>query len=175
MCSLLNNTLNSFCIYCGNYAHQRTYSIAAIPHDRQASIVTNVFRNRSTPLTCPFQLGNLHTTLTPYSISWEVNDGRTIPIPVRDPERLSSDNTELTVMIENSNDSRTFQCSLELRRCNDGCAPLIYLGPLISFEVFGKGLYCYIDSITLTFSCRAESDNHKSKIPRNTVWKSGTF
>ncbi len=102
-------------------------------------IVTNVFRERPAQLTCPFELGNLRTTLNPYSISWE--EGVMFPVPVTDPAQLSPGNTVLTVSINDSTDSRTFQCVLELSRCEGGgivCPMRRYHGPLMELQVFGK-------------------------------------
>ena len=122
------------------------FPFAAVPQSFPDEIPTNVFRNIPTQLVCPFEQGNLHRTLVPYFITWQQIDGEgTLPVLVTDSDRLSSDNTILTVSINDSTDSRTYQCVLDLKRCdldmNTECNTRPpYQGPLLRFQIFGKKL-----------------------------------
>ncbi len=64
--------------------------------------------------------------------------GGMFPEEVMDPDRLSPDNTMLTVSIESS---RIYQCVFDLRRCNNAilvCPSVRYRGSLEQLHVFGK-------------------------------------
>ena len=130
------------------------FSFAAVPALTFSNEnLINVFRKTPTELMCPFSLGNLRRTLVPYLITWQQTDGEeTLPVQLMDSDdRLSSENTILTVSINDSTASRTYQCALDLKRCdldmNTTCnATLSYKGPLLQFQIFGKEL-TYCDSI----------------------------
>ncbi len=128
------------------------YFAAIPPSFEDVPRTTNVVRNTPTQLTCPFELGNLRTTLTPYSISWEESmGGGMFPMEVMNTDQLSPDNTMLTVSIESFNDSRIFQCVFDLSRCSNAtllCPPVRYRGPIEQFQVFGKSIF-YLIAITV--------------------------
>ena len=111
------------------------------PSLQDTAMTLNVFRNKQVQLTCPFELGRLQRTLTPYSISWERSDGMST-VPVTSSAQLSPDNTMLTTSITNS--LETFRCVLDLQRCdlitNTACSSTMrYLGTF-EFQLFGKNV-----------------------------------
>ena len=108
---------------------------------------TYVFSNEpSRRLTCPAQLGLLHTRLDPYSMSWRTVDmnGGVTTVIITPPTTLSSDKRELTIPITNSTDMEMYQCTLRLKRCNltdngiNRCNSQTYYGPLMKLIVLGK-------------------------------------
>ena len=104
-----------------------------------------IFNGNTGELTCPMELGNLHTVLDPYDISWkQIFDGR-LPEAVTDQNLLSNDNTILSIPINSSTASNVYQCELQLKRCDvvypvsgPKCQSLLYTGPLMGFDVFGE-------------------------------------
>ena len=104
-----------------------------------------VFNGNTGELTCPIKLGDLHTVLDPYDISWkQIYDGR-LPEAVTDQNLLSNDNTILSIQITSSTASNVYRCELQLKRCDivyprgrPKCQSHSYTGPLMGFDVFGK-------------------------------------
>ena len=133
------NCSNNYVKFCWDGGHLGALFFVAIPPSFPVNpVVTNVFRSTESRLMCPFQLGNLRNTLSPYSISWVT--GVRFPMAV-DSSQLSRDNRVLTVTIQDSSDSRTFQCILSLVRCNGTLVPCPerrHRGPLLQLQVFGK-------------------------------------
>ena len=121
-------------------------SISAVPasYSTVRQMDKAAFNNGNTgELTCPIVLGNLHTVLDPYNISWEQIEEGVLPIPVTDQHLLSNDNTVLSIPITSSTASNVYRCVLHLRRCDrvsgdSRCQSEEYAGPLMGFTVFGK-------------------------------------
>lgn len=112
---------------------------AAIPPTfTEDPVFVTVFRDTNlAQLICPIQLGNLHSILTPYDISWE--KVRRFPVPVTDRSLLSNDNTVLSVPLPNTS-PETYRCKLRLTRCDimNRCLARMYLGPPMQINVIGK-------------------------------------
>ena len=131
---------------------------SAVPASYSAILQVDkaVFNGNTGELTCPIMLGDLHTVLDPYHISWEQIEDGVFPIPVNDSDLLSNDDTILSIPIDDSTASNVYRCVLNLRRCNiaypssDGnntnykCQSEEYNGPRMGFAVFGKPAWIYV-------------------------------
>ena len=100
-----------------------------------------VFQNSSLELTCPVQVGNVHTLLNPYHLSWErilignvtvllINDSRSVGFT------LSPDNVTLTIPVSSSS-IKLYRCNLYFRQCNNTvlCRVQRYFDPHFSVNV----------------------------------------
>ena len=122
-------------------------SFAAVPQSFDGpSIPKPVFNNEETTLNCPIELGRLHQSLMPYELSWDVRINSNLPEPVENP---IDEERELRVDVNNTTMSNQYSCKLRLRRCCEEqrmdcgrCNIMVYTGPIISFQVFGK-LFCF--------------------------------